>query len=104
MLLSQGTNLRLPSKPMETQSPTLFKTAPAFPPMQMFPETLKVIARESLPNIAQILTQARTLHEFKENLEKIMTPEHLCKIAELTVGQSDTSDCFFTEEASSQPH
>ena len=94
MLLSQGTNLRLPSSPMETQLPTLFKTAPAFPPMQMFPETLKVIARENLPNIAQILTQAQTLNEFKELLEKI-TPEHLCKIAELTVGQSDTSDCFF---------
>jgi hypothetical protein len=60
----------------------------------MFPETLKVIARENLPNIAQILVQAQTLNEFKELLEKI-TPEHLCKIAELTVGQSDTTDWFF---------
>ena len=72
--------------------------------MQMFPETLKVIAQDDLPNIAQILKKPRTLHKFKELLETIMTPEHLCTIAELTVGQSDTSDCFFTAKASSQPH
>lgn len=66
--------------------------------MQMFPETLKVIARENLPNIAQILVQAQTLNEFRELLQKI-TPEHLSKIAELTVGQSDTTDWFYYRQS-----
>ena len=94
MLSSQGTSLRSAFLPMEAQSPTSFKIATAFPPMQMFPETLKVIARENLPNVAQILVQAQTLNEFRKLLQKI-TPEHLSKIAELTIGQSDTTDWFY---------